>query len=1431
MPINTPLVHFGAQIGAGDALVSTSVTIDYLSLTGGAISGPGTLTLEGPLASTWSGGTLSGPGTLLVSSGATLNISGSAAKTFNRNDGLSSSGGRTIDNYGTINVLGTGSLLGGDGAQIINRGVFDFQQDTTVGYSGTGSTPTFTNSGTLRKTAGSGGVVFSQIAFLNTGQVDVQTGSLTFDAAVTSTGGSFKSSADALIVFTAGQSFNSTSFEGDGLKLLSSGVTTLSGSISANNLRFAGGTLQGTASVSGAMDWIGGQWSGTGTLTISSGASLNIFGADSKTFNRNDGLSSSGGRVIENYGTISWFDTGQLLGGEGAQIINRSGGDFMVGGSSVLGYSGTGALPTFTNEGVFRKLEVAGTTTISGMTFTNTGEVRADIGTLEFLGSVVSHNGLFHTDSGTNIIFAGTQSFQESSLVGNGSIRIVAGDTTFAGNITAQNVEFAGGSLLGSALVSGTLAWTGGTWRSPNTLTFASGSTLTLSGAADKTISRGDGLSSSGGRVVRTAGTIDWQDTGRIIGHEGAGIEVFSGGLFKFSNSSTYQYGGTGDLPSLINAGTVRKVGSAGTTTLDSVLFANNGLLQIQSGTLALIGGGGLANNGTVQVQAGSLISSATGATSTGGTFDVYSGSQLRFTGGTNTMVSSVFTGGGLTEVAGGTLVVSGSTITGLFQLSTGTIGGAGTLTVASGGDFTWSGGNLIGTGTLAIDSGGELIIDGTAAKNFYRGDGLSSSGGRTIANAGIVTWSGTGSLLGGEGASFVNLGTGTVEITGNATFGYTGIGSTPTFANDGLVRKSAGSGVTDFSQAFTNNGIARSQVGTLRFSGGGSGNGQFTAIGGTIEFAASYTWNDGARIFGSGTTRIAAGTITVPGSATATVGNATTDGVLALDGGAIDGSGTLVVGGLGRMDWSGGTLRGTGTLRIASGGQLNLLGSVDHEFLRGDGLSSSGGRTIENFGTILWSAGNLRGGEGGQILNRAGGVFNIQTGGILGYTGLGSMPTFSNEGTFRKSAGPTTTVSSLAFSSTGLVDVLSGGLAFTSGVSSTGGTFNAVSGTTLTFSGGQGFTGATFTGSGTIQATGGTTTFGGTITASRFVLAGGSLLGTATISGLLEWTGGLIRGPNTLTIGAGSTLLVSGSGDRTFDRGDGLSSNGGRVIENQGILRVENTGNLLGSEGAQIINRPTGHVDLRNNATLGYGGTGSQPAITNEGIFTKTVGAGTSTIAVPFANTGTIAVTSGTLAFTSTFTNTSGHLSLLNGATVSFASAFESGTGVISGSGTIIAPQVNAGGVTTPGLPNGTLAITGNLNLLSTSMLLLEIGGTSQGTNYDFVAVSGSATAGGMLVLTLTNSFLPNAGATFTVLTGGNLAGAFANVANGQRHFTTDGVTSFQVNYGTGSAFSANSIVLSHFSAVPEPSTWALMLIGGALATLQIRRRKRRKN
>ena len=72
----------------------------------------------------------------------------------------------------------------------------------------------------------------------------------------------------------------------------------------------------------------------------------------------------------------------------------------------------------------------------------------------------------------------------------------------------------------------------------------------------------------------------------------------------------------------------------------------------------------------------------------------------------------------------------------------------------------------------------------------------------------------------------------------------------------------------------------------------------------------------------------------------------------------------------------------------------------------------------------------------------------------------------------------------------------------------------------------------------------------------------------------------------------------------------------------------------------------------------------------------------------------------------------------------------------------------------------------------------------------------------------------------TFTVLTAANgLNGAFSNVANGARLFLADG--SFLVNYGP------NSVVLSNFEAIPEPSTYALLGLGAVVVLLRLRKQK----
>lgn len=77
---------------------------------------------------------------------------------------------------------------------------------------------------------------------------------------------------------------------------------------------------------------------------------------------------------------------------------------------------------------------------------------------------------------------------------------------------------------------------------------------------------------------------------------------------------------------------------------------------------------------------------------------------------------------------------------------------------------------------------------------------------------------------------------------------------------------------------------------------------------------------------------------------------------------------------------------------------------------------------------------------------------------------------------------------------------------------------------------------------------------------------------------------------------------------------------------------------------------------------------------------------------------------------------------------------------------------------------------------------------------------VLGDSSLDGLLELTLLDGFTPDASDEFIVLAADSLIGFFDNVNSGQRLDTTNGLGSFVVNYGIGSAFDEARIVLSDF-------------------------------
>ena len=809
--------------------------------------------------------------------------------------------------------------------------------------------------------------------------------------------------------------------------------------------------------------------------------------------------------------------------------------------------------------------------------------------------------------------------------------------------------------------------------------------------------------------------------------------------------------------------------------TLD--ITASVASLQIGSGN-------GLSMNG------GTTLNIAGPSWSNAGSFVINGG------GGSNTFVelggNAALSGGGTVQMnvnpsSGGSAFLRGSNVTLTNVDNTiegaGNIGDSGALTLnnqatidanSSGQSLALNAGNggVTNTGTLEATSGGTLVLNNTIA----------NAGGAITANAGTVQVAGTilggtlntsgGGVMEGVGGSSdlnaVTISTGSTfnaaynqsshidgAIVNQGTFAISGGGGANTYVNLGSAVTLTGGGTVQMSVNPSSGGSAY-----LRGSGQTLTNTDNTIQGaGLIGDSGALTLNNEATIDANSAGQSLAlnaggGGVTNTGTLEATSG-----GVLVLNNTIDNTNGNITASGSGSTVQVSGTIK-NGTLNTSGGGVMEGVG----------GSSDLNAVTIST-GSTFNAAYNQSSQIDGAIVNQ--GTFAISGGGGANtYVNLGSAVTLTGGGTVQMSVNPSSGGSAYLRGSgqtlTNTDNTIQGaGLIGDSGaltiVNDTLGTILANAGATLRVGGG----GGSLTNNGTLQVT-----------------PGSILLVTAPLTNYAS---------NTLT---GGTYKVSGtSGAAGTLQVNALGSSGGEIHTNAATIVLNGpNSDFVDASGNNALSDLTSNtvsftIENGRNFTSGAG------AFTNTGTVLIGANSAFSTASGDYQQSGASAVTQvdGVLAPST--------------ATVRISGGTLAGTGTVQGSVISIGDTIHPGDVLASD-PPGLLTVTGNLSLDSASTFAEDIMGSTPGAGFGVLDVGGAVTLGGTLDVSL-SGFNPFNGEQFTILdaTGG---------LNGTQFSISEGLTYANGFFTVG--YQSNAVVLDWTSsAVPEPSTWAMMGLGFA--------------
>ena len=678
--INTTHLHTVTHSSGTDTAHTLAVGRDKFAVSGGSLTitstssfangvdvSGGILSLGGPATATTlaqSSGTLSGTGTLTASGGASFSglfvqqtgsgttvLQGtSALSVVNSGYGLELDGARVLENQGVFNLVQGDIRLGynrygslGGGSIINDAGAtFDIQGAGSI-YAVKGATG-ITNAGTFEQTVKTATTHITP-SFTNTGTVSTQSGTLEFDAGFTNSGaGIALVGAGATLNLAGGGSaaasavsIASTGTLDFGAGAFALGTGTVGG---AGTIELAGGALAVSGGVGvGALAQSSGTLSGTGTLTASGGASFSglfvqqtgsgttvLQGTSAlSVVNSGYGLELDGARVLENQGVFNLVQGDIRLGYNrygslgGGSIINDAGATFDIQGAGSI-YAVKGATG-ITNAGTFEQTVKTATTHITP-SFTNTGTVSTQSGTLEFDGGFTNSGaGIALVGAGATLNLAGGGSAAASavSIASTGTLDFGAGAFALGTGTVggAGTIELAGGALAVSGGVGvGALAQSSGTLSGTGTLTASggasfsglfvqqtgSGTTVLQGTSALSVVNSGYGLELDGARVLENQGVFNLVQGDIRLGYNRYGS--LGGGSIINDAGATFDIQGAGSIyavkgtTGITNAGTFEQTVKTATTHI-TPSFTNTGTVSAQTGTLEF--DGGFTNSGTVE--------------------------------------------------------------------------------------------------------------------------------------------------------------------------------------------------------------------------------------------------------------------------------------------------------------------------------------------------------------------------------------------------------------------------------------------------------------------------------------------------------------------------------------------------------------------------------------------------------------------------------------------------------------------------------------------------------------------------------------------------------------------------------------------------------------------------------------------------------------